>query len=434
MRISRAGSSSRWKLAIGFVALLTLLAACGGSGDGAGGSSPTGSGTEGALGPAPSKSEIKIGVVTSVTGSTASSYAGVIPTATAWAKWVNKTQGGINGHPVSIVTSDTKGDAAATLSGGQQFIRDNGVVATIVADSQAESVLAGPFETAGLPVIGGSSVDTRVQGVSPIVFTTGSMNPYYEQGEVQAAKAKGATKLASLVCAESPVCAQINKVFDASASKVGLDFVGGVAVAASAPNYTAPCLSLIDKGADFVAAVVAGAVLSRIVKDCNAQGYKGMYGVFGQSVLQPVFENLDGLSAAGTLTGFPWWSTAAPVQKYLEVAEQYMSKDEWSKKVWANPSATNVWASLELFRKAMSGASDSPTRTEVVDNYHKVSDETLGGLLPKAMTFTAGQPAPKVNCFWNYAYKDGRFSTIPPDGSAGNGASGDLASTCYSLD
>jgi len=418
------------------VALGLTLAACSDAESGAkvgGGANADIEAATDPAGPKPTKSPIKIGLEVSLTGTTASSYFGVQPTAEAWATWVNETQGGINGHPVSIEVRDTKGDAGATLAGAKELMADESVLAMLIADSQAEGVLAEPLESSGVPVIGGSSVSTESQGVRTNYFTTGSMNPYYMVGLLKAAKATGATKVGAVVCAESPECAHISGLFKSASGEIGLDYTGTVAVAASAPNYTAPCLSLIGKGTDFAAVVVAGAVLLRVAKDCNGQGYKGTFGAAGQSVLPGEFGQLDGLKMAGTIQGFPWWSTAKPVKRYVSVMKRYMSKSDFDDLAWANGSATNIWASLELFRKANAEMSDSPTRAEVTDAYHQIKDETLDGLLPNPITFTAGKPASPNNCFWTYSYEDKQFTTVEPDGESGNGVSGDLATTCVEV-
>ena len=92
-----------------------------------------------------------------------------------------------------------------------------------------------------------------------------------------------------------------------------------------------------------------------------------------------------------------------------------------SEKDYGAPTATATYASLELFKKTMEAAkatlAASPTRQDVLAAYGAVKGETLGGLLPQPMTFTAGQPGPKVPCFWLYTFGNGKFT-------------GDLTPTC----
>jgi branched-chain amino acid transport system substrate-binding protein len=55
----------------------------------------------------------------------------------------------------------------------------------------------------------------------------------------------------------------------------------------------------------------------------------------------------------------------------------------------------------------------------VIAAYGTIADETLDGLLPEPLTFTAGEPGPPVDCFWLYTAEDGELSadfepTCPP--------------------
>ena len=46
----------------------------------------------------------------------------------------------------------------------------------------------------------------------------------------------------------------------------------------------------------------------------------------------------------------------------------------------------------------------------VTEGYGTIQGETLDGLLPQETTFTPGQPAPTVDCFWLYTYENSEFS------------------------
>jgi len=48
------------------------------------------------------------------------------------------------------------------------------------------------------------------------------------------------------------------------------------------------------------------------------------------------------------------------------------------------------------------------------------------------MTYAAGQPAPKVDCFWVYKLEGGEFSSVEVEGASGNSvSSGGLKSACF---
>jgi branched-chain amino acid transport system substrate-binding protein len=129
----------------------------------------------------------------------------------------------------------------------------------------------------------------------------------------------------------------------------------------------------------------------------------------------------------GTLNGFPWWADAAPVERFRTAMEKYEGDTDI-----ASTSTTTVWASLELFKKALGEDTATVDRASVTTAYSAIKDETLDGLLPQPITFTEGAAAPVVNCFWQYDFSAGDENPklLAPKGESGNGASGDLATAC----
>jgi branched-chain amino acid transport system substrate-binding protein len=197
-------------------------------------------------------------------------------------------------------------------------------------------------------------------------------------------------------------------LYQAAAAKEGTTFTGTVQVAAAAPNYTAQCLDLINRSVNFVQLSVSPPVAARVVRDCDTQGYRGYFGASAAAVMPPLYDT-PGLKLAGGLNAFPWWVDDAPVKHYREV----MAAQGVDQKAWAQPVATALWATGQLFTKAVSAAGGTPTdqvtRQTVLAAYGKVSNETLDGLLPQPITFTADKPAPPVDCYWLYQYQDGSF-------------------------
>jgi branched-chain amino acid transport system substrate-binding protein len=206
--------------------------------------------------------------------------------------------------------------------------------------------------------------------------------------------------------------------------------VGYVAVSYSDPNYTAPCLELINKKADFIYLGTSTGAVLRIVPECIAQGFTGSFGISHNSFLPKDLEKFNSLKVVGGLYGFPWWADAPAAKQYRDVLKKYGSSA-------ANPdtvTSTNVWSALELFRKAMTdhgpAADKAVTSADVINAYHQVKDETLDGLLPQPLTFAADGPQPLIKCFWMFSMQNGKVKALQ-SGTAGNGVSGDLASTCF---
>jgi branched-chain amino acid transport system substrate-binding protein len=168
-------------------------------------------------------------------------------------------------------------------------------------------------------------------------------------------------------------------------------------------------------------------VASFVVNDCAQQGYQGSYVLLGSTFDQKQFASYKGTTFVGGLNAFPWWSIAPPVQQFQDVIAKYAPNLDFR-----DAATTVMWAALELFRKAMGTRVEDVTSASVTKASDSLHRETLGGLLPQPLTFTAGQPATPVNCFWLYKYEGGDKNPVTVrKGPSGNGAQGDLASSCY---
>lgn len=391
--------------------------------------------TEGGEVEAPTGTPIKIGVIYAETGRTGTVYNTIDDVANAWAEWVNTEQGGVNGHPVEIVAVDDESTGEGAVAAARELVESEGVVGVIIQDSAAEIATVDYLSQQGVPYLGGTANNRPIDGSGSewpnTHFVTAPSNPGTAAGVLVAASTVGQQAFGATVCAEVPACAEAGQLYEPVAGGLGLEYVGLVTVGAADPSYTAPCLELIGKGADFINLGVAIDTGVRVVEECNLQGFEGVYGAVNNTVIAAQFEAIEGLRLAGVLNGFPWWADAPPVEAYLTALETYGGGVDGR-----NPSATSTWAALELFRKAMGefgpDADAEVTPAEVVAAYQQVTDETLDGLLPAPLTFAAEGPQPYVPCFWLYDMQDGEFSTVT-SGESGNGASGDLQTSCFSL-
>lgn len=373
---------------------------------------------------APTRSEIKIGYALALSGF-GSGTKHTADVAKAWAAWVNESQGGVDGHPVTIVIGDTKSDPASAQAAVTNLVESEKVAAVMYSDSATEVAVSEYLAQQGVPVVGTTVYNPTITLALPNYFNHVTSYPAVVQEQNLAAQAVGATKFTAAVCAESPACESSTAVNEATAGELGQEYAGFVKVAASAPDYTAECVKFVQDGDDFVQLSSAFAVGGRIAEDCMDQGYEGWFGASAGTVQAPEFEKVDGLRIAGGLQAFPWFADAEPVAQFRDVMEQYAPDVDYR-----DATSSSTWSALELFRKAMIDTPDEVTPADVMAAYGAIKDETLDGLLPQPITFTAGQPSPPVSCFWLYSYEEGEF-TLTTQGESGNGASGDLQSSCY---
>jgi branched-chain amino acid transport system substrate-binding protein len=356
---------------------------------------------------------ITIGVLANVSGITGAPEAGAAKVFEAWAADVNAT-GGIGGHPVQVLTKDTKGDAPTAAAAADELINDETVVAVVALSTSTDHVVGQTLADSGLPVVGGVGYNPVVWGKLKNWFGITTSFPEVVNMQVASAKAVDAKTLSVVACAEDPACESAIPLFEAASKTAGTTFTGTVKVAANAPNFTAECLEVMRRKADFVQMSISPSVGSRVASDCQTQGYTGYFGASATAVMADLYDTPD-IRLAGALNTFPWWVDDAPVTHFRDV----MKARHVDEKMWAQPAATGAWATGELFKKALSGAVGEPsadvTRETVLTAYGKVSNETVGGLLPQPMTFHAGQPGPAVKCYWLYHFEKGEFSgTLKP--------------------
>lgn len=357
----------------------------------------------------PTGTPLRIGLLNDQSGPSSGGQKEAAAAAEAWADEVN-ANGGVAGHPVELVIKDTRGDAPSGSAAAQELIDDSSVIATLVVDANAEAAYGPSLSQGGLPVIGGAGYNPTFWGALPNVWGLATSFPSVVNEQVIAAQAVGATNAAVAACAEVAACASAAPVFDAATQALGLEYAGVVTIAFDAPDFTAECLQFLNDGVDFVQLSATASVVQRLAADCQTQGYDGWFGASAGTVNPNLFAGDVEWKLTGGLNGFPWFVDAEPVQAFRDVMEAH-GVDEAG---YSMPTVTATYASLELFKKTLEANAatlgDNPDRAALIAAYGTVADETLDGLLPNPVTFTADQPGPPISCFWLYTYEDGEFS------------------------
>ncbi|UGQ11119.1 ABC transporter substrate-binding protein [Yinghuangia sp. ASG 101] len=393
------------------------LSACGGGDDGA-------SSDESA--PPLTGEPIKIGYGASMSGPQAVNGLAAKAVAHAWEKYTN-AHGGVNGHPVEIELVDTKNTVPGATSVAKQFLGDNSIDAIFLTDLVAEGTMTDLFKDAPVAIISGGGSSDLLWSALPGVFQNVSGSDYTIKAYANQAQSVGAKNFGWAACAEVAVCQENGGKAISYAQSIGMKGAGSQLISATATDYTAECLAFIGDKADAIAFNIGFATGTRFASDCLQQGYDGTFSVINSGFDQTAFGKISGFRSVGGTNGFPWWSDAEPVKIYREAMSKYSSDGSW-----ASGNSTAIWSSFELLKKALETAKPTEiTRQTVMDAMYTVNNETLGGLLPEPITYTKGQPSKPVGCNWVFKFNagDDNPESIEPSQS-GNGAPGDLASTC----
>jgi branched-chain amino acid transport system substrate-binding protein len=399
------------------LAIAVLAAACGGS---SGGSTPTSGQSSG---PQPTKSQITIGLLASLTGTGGPSVKYTATTVQAWADWINKSQGGLNGHPVKIIVRDSKSDPAAAAAGAQGLVNTDKVDLLLLGDPTAELVAGKFLAGSGVPIMGFGY--TPIWNQAPNFFATSAVIPLLYTIQPTTTAAVSAKAFGSIACIEVPTCSSGAAAYGPAAHAVGVKYTSLVKASSTAASYTAECLKLMQQGTDFIEATFASATVIRIAQSCAQQGFKGWIGLASGSTVAKDFKQASGVKFAGSIWAAPWWSDSDGSKNFRDVMSNYNAGHDYED---ANSSA--LWAALEVFHKAAANLGDTVSRQTIIDALYTVKDETLGGLLAQPVTFTKGTPSPAINCMFLYKLENGKFSTATI-GAAGNGQTGDLKSSCF---
>jgi branched-chain amino acid transport system substrate-binding protein len=361
-----------------------------------------------------------------LSGAQASSTASALPTAQAWAKYVNAHGGLAGGHQVEIVSADSMGTATGGQSAVQTLVQQDNVQAVMLSDPIAEYSVYQALAKDNIAVLDGSGYGPFWH-TTPNFFDTSTDSTATEEASVPAGKAAGATTLAIAACSEVASCAQSAQQIVPIATSAGLKSAGVVTVASTATDYTSQCLAFKEKSADFVYIAIAPQGGARLMASCIQQGYTGLFGDNASSFDQKLFSTVSGMKMVGALNAFPWWASDPSVVTFRSAMQQYSPSTSIE-----TSQSTATWASLQLLGKALTAKQADVTRASLLASMYTIKNETLGGLLPQPVTFTKGQPSAAVNCFWQFKYNAGAAdpTTIAPTGTSGNGVTGDLATAC----
>jgi branched-chain amino acid transport system substrate-binding protein len=345
----------------------------------------------------------------------------------AWADQVN-SNGGLGGHPVQVEIEDTKGDSAGALAQLDSLLAKDPQAIFVVATG-VEAALAAPLAESGIPVIGsgftpalwGGSIEAFALPCSteegaqlpcappnafPLTTTFGAVVDM----QLVNASLVGAGTVVQAACAEVEACSQSAPIFQATAATLGLEVAPLTLISASAPDYSAECVSFIQEGVELIQMGVGLATAVNIANDCLDQGYDGWFGA-SAGVAGGELLDVEGIRLAGTLNAFPWFADDPAVQEFRDV----MEAGGLTEAQYGTSAYTGSWTALKLLEKAFENAGitadQDVTADDVLAAMYTISDETLGGLT-HPVTFTEGEPAASRDCFWPFTLVDGVIETV----------------------
>ena len=388
------------------------MSACSSSKDtsGTGGTSGGGSAaaSAGAASNAPTGSVIKIGIISSLSGSQASSSNQAATVGPAWAAWVN-ANGGIRGHSVQVISEDDGGDPVKAQAAEKKLVDQDKVLAILVGSDNLVTAYDADAISNGVALVSGTANSSdwyKKAGMFPTV--TDVVSGLIDQMLV--AKQFGhATKFANLYCSEVAACGEATQLQKPMAAKVGVGYTS-LAVSSTATSYTAQCLQLQQQGVDYAQLNFTTAAAAKFVQDCQAQNYNPTWGSSEQAIGKDLLSIPD-VTLYGPAYAFPSVADSPAAAAFRDAMSKYAKDDNWKE-----GTASFAWSGLEVLRKALTNIGASPTSKDVVAALNTIKSEDLDGLLPNKITFTTGKPTAFGShpCSFVVGIKDGK--TVAPNG------------------
>jgi branched-chain amino acid transport system substrate-binding protein len=350
---------------------------------------------------------IQVGLICSCSGSPFG--AATVPGEEVFKAWVNTVNGsgGINGHPVKLITKDDTSLPGSSLTDAQELISDH--VDAIVDVTINDNVWASAVQAANIPVIGLNATDEPF-------FTNPDFYPMGETGDsavvayILTIKSAGGSNFGDMYCVESASCSQYEQSLKTTGKQLGVPLTYVTSISATAPNYTAQCLAAKNANVKYLIVEDASAIIARVAKDCDIQGYDPVY-VIGEGSFGTLWQTTPGLKK-DTLSydpNLPYWVNTPANQAMNAAINKYYPGLENNGAIWSGTSPL-AWPSGLLLEDAVKagglGPNDTPSAAEVVKGLESLKGDTLQGMSPP-LTFAAGKPHP-VDCWFTSAVVNGQ--------------------------
>jgi len=410
--------------ALGVAAVTLLASACssskpsssattsgGGTATTSGGGTATTSGGGSATG-----SPFVVGSISDVTGAEASSLGTSQKAVQAWAQWTNDN-GGINGHPVKLISEDTGFNPSTALSLVKQMVEQDHIIALIGDQSSFDATYVPYLQQHGVPIVGGGLFQAA-SFTNPDYFPQGTTIIPQNYNVVHLGVAKGLNKLALLYCAESPACSQAVPLYKGLAAAQGVSMVYTASVSASSPDYTAPCLAAKNAGAQYMSIGDASSIVIRVATSCQQQGFNPLQVSTDGTVTNAWATSPAMQGALMVQQNAPFSDTSNPAIKTMIDAMNKYEPGVTTAESWGENDVFS-WASGQLFTAAAKAGKlgDNATAAQVIQGLYALNAETLGGLAPP-LTFTNNGKGHQIYCSFVMGVANNQFTT--PQGSSLN--------------
>jgi branched-chain amino acid transport system substrate-binding protein len=339
------------------------------------------------------------------------------PALSAWVSFTN-AHGGLAGHPIKLDSKDDTADTNKALQNIQNCVENEHSVAIVAAFVPLAADSIAPYlQGQKVPMIGGDGL-TDVWYSNPYLFPTGAAPQGTANGAVRAWKLSNKSNPAIVYCAETVSCPNAQKLVSAAAAAAGIPVKNNYQTSLANPSFTSQCSSMKSAGTDVLYIALDGPSIQRLARDCNGIGFHPLYttGALALDANAVVDDpNLEGITVADVVAS--WVTSITPAEKDFQTAMATYAPD-----IVPSESAAISWASGQMLAKAVANLGDSArtkpiTSAMILQGLAMFKNETLGGLFPGPLTFTAGKASPRLTCWALTTLTGGKWTAL--QGGAG---------------
>ena len=338
---------------------------------------------------------------------------GTLPGLDGLQLWVKATnaRGGVNGHLVKLLVADDNTDNARHRQLTQEFVEQKGVIAFVQnGEALTGSASVDYLKAKGVPDINSIGGNTYFYD-SPVHFPLVAHGEEFVKASLynsaDYAKQKGVKKYGLIACTEAQVCNDTERL-NGNAENVraaGMELAYKSRASLAQPDFTAECIGARNAGVQILQIALDGNSVARVAASCARQNYKPLFTVFGAIAFDKMKDNpdLDGLTV--NANGFPYFICGDPATaEFCDAQRKYGPVQ-----VYGIGNSIG-WTAGKAFELAARNVSDTkPTSAEILEGLWSFKNETLGGLT-HPLTFTKGQNAPRMACWWQLVLVKGKWT------------------------
>jgi branched-chain amino acid transport system substrate-binding protein len=330
----------------------------------------------------------------------------LLPAARAWVSDVN-ARGGLNGHPVKLITGDDGGDPNRALSLARRMVDEDKVAAFYIERLPTTMTAVAPFlEQRKVPMIGSCNC-TDAASRSPMVFEVGAGGgagfAWSHLGPLVGMSDK--RKVSLFYCREVATCSTIRNNVRKLVGAAGVEIVNEAQVTLTQPDYTAEVLAARNAGAEAILLAVDGFSSIRVMKSARRQNYNPVFSM-QHGAHDARFPPAGGADVEGALISsqFPHWDSPKMADYRTAMAKYYPGA------VLGSLSQTS-WVTGKLMERIAKDFGDSVTSQDFVRGLYALQGETLGGIIPP-LTYIPGKGSEENSlCVVPTRLEKGKFVT-----------------------